>query len=137
MSENQNIKIVQNAYAFFGRGDIPSLLATLTADVEWTEPGEGLLPQAGVHRGPGGVKRFFEIVGETLEFSVFEPREFFAKDDRVIVLGRYQAKVKATGRPLHAEWAMAFTFRAGKIAAFREFTDTANAALAYGTLTAK
>jgi ketosteroid isomerase-like protein len=33
--EADNIKVVQEAYAAFGRGDIPALLGCLTEDIAW------------------------------------------------------------------------------------------------------
>ena len=49
MSEQQNIQTVQSAYAAFKRGDIQGVLNTLTDEIEWHTPGEGLIPQAGSH----------------------------------------------------------------------------------------
>lgn len=39
MSEERNVRIVQEAYGAFGRGDISALLGLLTEDVEWIQPG--------------------------------------------------------------------------------------------------
>ncbi len=35
MSEAQNTKVVQEAYAAFSRGDIPTLLGFMTDDIHW------------------------------------------------------------------------------------------------------
>ena len=131
MAEQQNVKIVQDAYAAFGRGDIPALLDNLSENVEWHLPGEGLIPQAGVYRGRDGVARFFQTLDQTTEFSAFEPREFVAQGDRVIALGWYRGKAKATGCSFEAHWAMSFLLRDGKILKFQEYTDTAAIAPAY------
>ena len=40
-------------------------------------------------------------------------------------------KIKATGRGADIDWVMSFTIRNGKIAAFREYTDTKAIADAY------
>jgi uncharacterized protein len=133
MSESENVKIVQDAYAAFGRGDIPSLLASLSDDVVWTLPGAPLIPQAGTYRGPEGVAQFFQKLAQTTEFLAFEPREFVAQGDRVIALGSYQAKGIATGRSFAADWAMSFTIRDGKVVKFQEFTDTASIAPIYAS----
>jgi uncharacterized protein len=131
---SSNIQIVQAAYAAFGRGNIPAFLALLSPEVEWTLPGDGLFPQAGTHRGHGGVTRFLQILAETMDFLAFEPREFFATGDRVVALGWYHLRVKQTQRAYEAHWAMAFTIREGKVTQFREYLDTAAEALAYGTV---
>jgi ketosteroid isomerase-like protein len=131
MGEQQNVKVVQGAYAAYGRGDIPALLENLSENVEWILPGEGLIPQAGVYEGHDGVARFFQTLSETTEFSAFDPREFVAQGDRVIVLGSYRGGVKATGRWFESDWAMSFLLRDGKIIKFQEYTDTAAIAPAY------
>lgn len=131
MAEQENVKVVQDAYAAFGRGDIAALLESLREDVVWTLPGEGMIPQAGVYHGRDGVARFFQALDQTTEFLAFEPREFIAHGDTVIVLGSYQGKAKATGRSFQSQWAMLFTLRDGKVAKYREYTDTGSIALAY------
>jgi ketosteroid isomerase-like protein len=61
---------------------------------------------------------------EHSEAEAFEPLHFVAAEDRVVVLGRERFRVKATGLTWACEWAHAFTVRDGKIASFREYTDT-------------
>ena len=124
MSENENVKIVQDAYAAFGRGDIPALLESLTENVEWQVPGEEVIPQAGTYHGHDGVARFFENLAQHTEFLAFEPREFVAQGDRVIALGWYRGKATATGRTFESQWAMSFLLRDGKVLSFQEFSDT-------------
>jgi ketosteroid isomerase-like protein len=55
----ENIGIVQNGYAAFGRGDIPGLLSLLDDNVEWKTPGAADLPTAGTRRGRAEVGDFF------------------------------------------------------------------------------
>jgi hypothetical protein len=131
MSEQQNVKVVQDAYAAFGRGDIQSLLNTLSDEVEWHTPGEPLIPQAGSYHGRNEVSRFFQNLDQTTQFGNFNPREFIAQGDRVIVLGDYDGTGKQTGRPFKSEWVMVFTLSGGKVTKFREYTDTAAIAQAY------
>jgi len=136
MAEQDNIKVVQEAYASFGRGDIEALLGSLDENVEWVLPGEGLIPQAGTYRGRDGVARFFQLLNETTEFAAFEPQEFLAQGDRVIALGTYKGKARATGRPFESSWAMSFLLRDGKVLKFREYTDTGAIGSAFAASTA-
>jgi ketosteroid isomerase-like protein len=121
-----NIKIVQDLYAAFGSGDVAGLLAALTADVDWQTLGADKdYPVFGQRKGKAAVQEFFGQVGATEEFSDFSPREFYAADDKVFVLGTCAGKIKTTGRPFACEWAHVFTIAGGKIGKFREYTDTA------------
>jgi uncharacterized protein len=134
MSEQANVQIVQNAYAAFKRGDIQTILDSLSKDVEWIAP--GVEPVAGTYHGREEVALFFQRVNEISEFSSFEPSEYVAQGDRVVVLGHYTATVRNTGRVYDCDWAMAFTVQQGKISKFQEYTDTAALVAALQTASA-
>jgi ketosteroid isomerase-like protein len=93
--------------------------------VEWTFQAASVIPFAGTRRGREGVAQFFSLVGETLEFQQFEPREFVGQGDNVVVLGYERNLIKLTGRTFEQEWAHVYTLRDGKIAKHRGFEDTA------------
>ncbi len=121
----QNVDVVQRTYAAVGRGDIPGVLDLLTDDVEWTLQGPSAIPFAGPRHGRAGVSEFFSLVGETLEFEQFEPRDFIAQGGTVVVLGYERNRIKPTGRTFAQEWAHVYTLRDGKIARARFFENTA------------
>lgn len=122
----QNISIVQDGYAAFGRGDIPGLLSLCDANVAWTTPGSSDLPTAGTRQGHAAVADFFRTLVELIEFEAFEPQTFLADGDRVVVLGTDRYKVKGgSGKSLTETWCHVFTIGGGKIVAFQEFIDTA------------
>ena len=132
MQEAQNTKVVQDAYAAFGRGDIPAILNLLDENVTW-KPVTGAadyVPTAGERHGKASVKEFFKILGESVQFERFEPREFVAQDDKVVALGRYTGKTPG-GRTFESEWVMIFTLRGGKVVTFQEFADSAALNAAY------
>lgn len=112
MSEAQNTKVVQDAYAAFGRGDIPVLLGYMT--------------------DKAAVGEFFRQVAEAEDFQQFEPRSSSRRATKVVALGHYRAVTKARGKTFDADFVMVFTLRGGKVAAFQEFSDSAgiNAAFA-------
>ena len=119
-------KLVQDAYAAFGRTDIPAIINSLTDDIDWHLLGPQELPITGQRKGKPEVSRFFKQVGELWNFERFEPRQFIEQGDDVVVLGYYSGTAKGSGRKFAAEWAHVFTVKNGKIAKFREYTDTAN-----------
>ena len=125
MSDPTNVDVVKRFYGAFGRGDIPTALGLLADDVEWTFQAPSVIPFAGTRRGREGVAQFFSLVGETLEFQQFEPREFVAQGDTVVVLGFERNLIKPTGRTFEQEWAHVYTLRDGKIAKHQGFENTA------------
>jgi ketosteroid isomerase-like protein len=132
MSTQNHVALVQDAYAAFGAGDLHRMLGLMTSDIVWEFPASSVIPWAGTFTGPGEVARFFSALMENSEPEVFEPLNYIASGDRVVVLGRERFRAKATGRSWACEWAHAFTVRDGKIAAFREYTDTAAMTQALG-----
>ena len=126
MGAGQHTSVVQEAYAAFGRGDVPGILATLDDHIVWkaVHGAAPHVPTAGERRGKPAVSEFFRILGESFQFERFEPREFIEQGDRVAVLGFYTART-STGKRIESEWVMVFTFRNERIAEFQEFTNTA------------
>src|SRR5581483_6550932 len=122
---NANIALIQNLYAAFGRADVPAMLAGLSPDIDWWTIGAGPYPTFGQRKGHAAVQQFFVQVAENEEFSDFSPREFYAAEDKVFVLGTYAGRIKKSGKPFGGEWVHVFTVRDGKVSKFREHCDTA------------
>jgi ketosteroid isomerase-like protein len=116
---------VQQGYEALGRGDIPALLDLLTDDVEWIHQGPSVIPVAGTRHGHEAVAEYFSWLDENLQLEQFEPREFVAQGDTVVVVGFERSVSKATGHTIEQEWAHVYTLRDGKIAKVRYFEDTA------------
>jgi ketosteroid isomerase-like protein len=126
VSEEDNVRIVREAYAAFLRGDLGALLAALSEDVEWRVPGPAqTLPFAGTYRGRRHVGEFFATLGATLEFESFQPAEFIAQGDKVVVLGSRRDRFRKTGRVAETDWAAVFTLRGRLIGSYVVYEDTA------------
>jgi len=138
MSEARNIQVVKDAYAAFQRGDINGVLAVLDNNVDWhpVKGAEGVAPHAGQRHGRAAVGEFFAQLAMSMEFTRFEPKEFIAQGDQVAVVGEYAGSIKATGGKVSSDWVMVFTVRDGKVARFREWTDSAQLVRAYGATAA-
>jgi ketosteroid isomerase-like protein len=131
VSEHENVRVVEGMFAALARGDIGGVLERLGGDIEWRIAGPSELPYAGVHRGRDAVARFFQSFGQAAEFEVFEPQEYFANGNKVVVLGHERQRVKATGRVVETEWAMVFVLREGRIIKFHNYVDTHAVAAAH------
>lgn len=132
MAEQENVRIVQEAYAAFGRGDIPAVLNVFADDMEYFVPGPtDIIPTAGQRRDPEQVAQLFATINETEEVQQFEPQEFIAQGDMVVVLGHSRARVKSTGRTLEGDWVDVITLRDGKAVRYRHYYDTAAAVEAF------
>ena len=125
MSEQDNLDVVRRGYEAFGHGDIETLLSLFDEQIEWVTPGPAELATSGRRTGRQQVAEFFTVLSEMLEIQRFEPKQFIAQGDQVVVLGEDSACVRATGKVLEGEWAHVFTLRNGKVARFHEYLDTA------------
>ncbi len=123
-STKDNLQIIRQAFADFGDGNIQGILDVCTNDVVWTSPENPDVPTAGTFKGKEGVGKFFSAVAANVDYSSFEPKEFFSDKDVVIALGHHTGKVKRTGKTFNHDWCMVFRLRDGKVYDYYFFGDT-------------
>jgi ketosteroid isomerase-like protein len=131
MNEQANIAVIQQAFACFGQGDVPGILNTLADDVAWHVAPVDNVPYTGTRNGHAGAAEFFSLMAQCEDTLQFEPRDFIAQGDHVVVRGQYAGRVKETGREYTTFFIHVFTVRDGKIVSFDEYTDTAAIAAAF------
>ena len=131
MNEQANISLLKQAYDAFNQGDIQRLLGMLAQDIEWTLPEVEGIPFTGKRRGIDQVADFFRVLAECQDTREFAPDRFIGQGDDVTVLGHATFVVRETGIEYSDEWCHVFRITGGKIASFKEYTDTHRAAQAY------
>jgi uncharacterized protein len=130
----QNVDLVKKLYAAFAKGDIDTLIDHLTTESVFRFDGPSVIPYAGEHRTPQGIRDgFFGPLAKSLSNEMLTPEEFVAQDDKVVMIGRYKATIAATGKTLDLAVVHVFTIKDGKVIRFLSFTDTARVAEAYTT----
>ena len=126
-----NTDIVKKAYECFGKGNIEVLMELYSNDISWDTPKVDNAAYSGARRGKEAVAEFFDILAKSETFTEFTPTEFIAEGDKVVVLGKSEAEILATGKRFSTEWVHVTTVSDGKITAFKEFFDTAGANFAH------
>jgi ketosteroid isomerase-like protein len=119
----ENLQIVKDLFAAFGRGDKHGVLALSADDIEWIIPGKDW-PLAGIRHGHAGLEDLIQKSSENLETSFPEPPEFVAQGDRVLVVGFSTGKVKTTNKKFEDHFVIAVTVRNGKVSNVQEYVDT-------------
>lgn len=129
----ENVKIVQSMYEAFARGDVPFVLGSLDANIEWREADNFIYADRNPYIGPNAVLEgvFMRLGAEWDGFSV-APEEFLDAGETVVVCGHHSGTYKKTGKQVHAQFAHVWTLRNGKAVKFQEYTDTAQFAMAVG-----
>jgi len=121
--EEMNVATIRKGYEAFGRGDIPGLLTLFDPQIEWISPGPQHVPTAGRRVGHAAVGEFFQALNATVDITRFEPKQFLATGDTVVVVGDDTATVRATGHTIESTWAHVFTMKDGKVTKFDERAD--------------
>jgi uncharacterized protein len=117
-------EVVRRQYVASAAGDLAALRATLAPDVEWTEMAG--FPLAGTYRTPEGVTtNVMEKLAADWDDWAAHDDTYVAEGENVVVLARYTARNRATGKPLAVRVAHHFVVRGGLIVRFEQFVDTA------------
>ncbi|MFG2029961.1 nuclear transport factor 2 family protein [Streptomyces sp. NPDC048825] len=116
--------VVRRQYLASAAGDLDALRATLAPDVEWTEMAG--FPLAGTYRTPDGVtSQVMEQLAKEWDNWVAHDDTYVVDGENVVVLARYTALNKATGKSIDVRVAHHFVLRGGLIVRFEQFVDTA------------
>jgi ketosteroid isomerase-like protein len=113
------VKLIQDCFDAFARGDVGYILARVSDDVEWRGDQTAEIPYAGSFKGPQAVGQFFSRMADAVDVKSWEPKRVVVAGDGVLAIGAWSAAVKSTGRSFATEGAMVFGFRDDKISSFR------------------
>lgn len=137
MSAENNLRIVQDMYAAFGRGDIGFVLEQIAEDCDdfcviSASPTGVPWHMQGKNKGKTAAARYFETLAATVDHTFFEARDFAATGDHVYATVRMTMRIHANGRTLeHPEVIHHFTFRDGRVVRCRASEDTAQSMAAF------
>jgi len=121
MPDSAQVAVVRLLYEARGNPDV--IRQVLAPDIRW-EVVEGF-PYGGVYVGLDDVLRnFFGRLFQDFERFVAAGSEFFESGDRIIALGSYTGRAKATGRDFTARFAHVWTLKGGKIIRLQQCADT-------------
>jgi ketosteroid isomerase-like protein len=131
MSAPAPLALVQGVYAAFGRGDAAAIVAAMSPEIVWESRYPAGVPLGGVFRGHAGVRDLLGAFDDGVEVLQFQPREWIAAAENVVVLGFEEARARPTGRAYRNEWAHVWTVRDGQVVAMRTYNDTAAVGAAF------
>lgn len=129
--EHANIAMVKDVFARFGAGDVPAILELLDEAVVIDFYGPATIPYAGHHETRNDARRFFETVLASVEIHQFDPEEFIASGDKVVVTGHLRLTARKTGGSIESDFVHVITVRDGKWLHFRDFMNTVEADRAF------
>lgn len=126
VSSPGNSSIIQKIYDDFAKGDIPTVLSMLDANVVWNEAEGNDYADGNPYVGPDAVlKGVFERVGSDHEyFNLADIQLHEMSNNQVLATLRYKGKMKSNGATIDAQAAHFWTLKNGKVVAFQQYVDT-------------
>ena len=104
----ENVETLRLVYEAASRQDWNAAFAGLDSDIEWKTV------RAGTHHGHEGVRRFVEEMTAPFEETVFEPEEFFDRDDQIVVFVRFKARPSGSDAVIENRVGHLWAMREGK-----------------------
>ena len=122
----QDANTIRALYEAFGRGDIPFVIGALDSQVEWREAENFIYADKNPYIGPAAVlEGVFACIGAEWESFAVSPDEVLDAGETIVGRGYYSGVYKKNGNEVRAQFAHFFTFAAGKVIRFQQYTDTA------------
>lgn len=126
--DRRNLQVVQTFVSAIGVGDIQAAMDTLSEDVYWESPVSldppPELTWARPRRGKEEVFRFIRDMWSVVQPYVMDTTGITAQGDRVIIEGKHQCQVRATGKFYNHQWVQVFTLKDGLITSHMQYYDT-------------
>jgi len=118
-----NVEIVQELYRAFSQKDYEAFRKVCASDVEWIQ-NEGF-PNGSTHHGADAViKGVFDVLHNDWDSWRFKIEEYLDGGSSVVALGYYEGVHKVSKKSFHSAAAHIYDLLDGKVARFRQFTDT-------------
>jgi uncharacterized protein len=126
---------VNQLYDAFNRGDVNTILNTLSNDCIWEVMGQPEIPFAGIYHGRDDVREFFGKLMDALEMSEFTAEHIMENGNMVIATGHFIAMARKTNKRFSTPWAMTYEFNDDEqIVHFKDCFDTLTCARAMRNL---
>jgi len=125
ISNSANMITINNLYNSFSKGDVPSVLGAMDANIIWNEAEGNKYAVGNPYIGPDAVLNgvFGRVLAEHEYFNLDDIVLHEMYEEKVLATLRYKAKNK-NGNEYDAQVAHLWTLKDGKIIAFQQYVDT-------------
>ena len=122
-----NVTLLKDLYAAFGRGDIPTVLGAMSPGIRWHQAENNpYRPSGEAWVGPDAIlNELFMRLGAEWDGFAVHPKLFHGAGDTVVVEGRYSGAYKPTGKRMDTQFCHVWDVTDGKITRFQQYVDTA------------
>jgi ketosteroid isomerase-like protein len=127
----ENVEVVRELYAAVARRDENAVFDCYHPDIEWHDHA---WLDVGVHRGYDGIRAAHRPFFAQFEQVTFEPYDFAAVGDRVVVSVHVVGRGRGSGVGVERDVPVVFTLRETKISRAEVFSSRAEALEAAGLM---
>ena len=118
-----NVDVIESAFAALRKGDIDAVLEFFAESAEIVAPES--LPWGGTYEGPEGMRTFLaKALEHYTEFKAVPEKVLGADDDHVVVVARNSGRMK-NGNRHEQQVVWLYRLRDGRVTGAEVFTDTA------------
>jgi ketosteroid isomerase-like protein len=122
---------VNQLYDAFNRGDLDTILSSLSNDCIWEVMGQPEISFSGIFHGRDDVRSFFGKLNEALDMTDMTVEHILENGNMVIATGHFTAVARKTNKRFSTLWAMTYEFNDDEqIVHFRDCFDTLTCARA-------
>ena len=108
-----NADLVRDGFEALRKGDVDALIPLIDPEFEVTTPRE-LVAEPDTYRGPEGIRRYFDSFYDAMDRVSFEPHDFIAVGELVVVPVTLRARGRTTGIETEQRLAQIWELREGK-----------------------
>jgi ketosteroid isomerase-like protein len=125
-ANEKDVEIVQNLYAAFAIGDVPSVLQKFDPKIVWNEAENFPYADGNPYIGPEAVLKgvFMRLGAEWEYWNLTEQKYYEVQSGEIIVTGRYKAKNRITGKEINVQFVHLWTLEDGLVTGFQQYADT-------------
>ena len=125
-TQNDALHLAQKFLSRMSSGAEPHEIANLFSEnMAWEIAGDaGVLPWIGQKSGRAAIINFVTDSRVMIERISFEVQDILAGDDRAVILGSLESKVKRTGKIVKTDFAIVLTVTNGEIVRFQMLEDS-------------
>jgi ketosteroid isomerase-like protein len=124
-----NAEVVRRGFEALGEGGVEALLELVDEEFEFTTPPD-MSAEPDTYRGHEGLRRYFDSFYDAMEEIRFEPQQFIAVGERVVVPFRLTARGRTTGIEVEQRAVFVWEVRDGVAVGLKLFTDVEEATAA-------
>lgn len=126
VSDPANVAVVNGMYQSFAKGDVPSVVAAMDANIVWNEAEGNAYADGNPYKGPDAVVKgvFGRLGAEWDGFKLVDINLHEMSNNQVLATLRYQGTFKKTGKKIDAQVAHLWTLNNGKAVSFQQYVDT-------------